>query len=100
MFLLQQQEHVVGKGGESGESSAKSRDQKDVHRGRNQVGLLGHAEKDADDETAHDVDRERTPRKGRIADEMGEFTRQKTQAGADEATQTCQKHRFEHIISC
>lgn len=99
MFLLQQQEHVVREGGECGESSAKTRNQKDVHRGRNQVGLLGHAEKEADDEATHDVDRERTPWKGRIADEMGEFARQKTQAGADEAAQTCQKHRFEHIVS-
>ena len=99
MFLLQQEEHVVGKGGKSGESSAEAGDEKDVHRGRNQVGLLGHTEKDADNEAAHDVDRKRTPRKGRIADEMGEFARQKTQAGADEAAQTCQKHRFEHIVS-
>ena len=89
MFLLQQEEHVVRKGGKSGESSAEAGDEKDVHRGRNQVGLFGHTEKDADDEAAHDVDRERTPRKGRIADEMGEFARQKTQAGTDEAAQTC-----------
>lgn len=99
VFLLQQQEHVVGKGGESGESAAESRNQKNIHRRGNQMGLLGHAEKDTDDETAHDVHRERTPRKGRIANEMGEFARQKTQAGADESAHTCNKHRFEHTLN-
>lgn len=99
MFLLEEQEHIVGKGGESGEPAAETGDEKDVHRGRNQMGFLGHAEEKADDEAADDIHGERTPRKGRIADEMGEFARQKTQAGADEAAQTCNQHCFEHIVS-
>lgn len=99
VLLLQEQEHVVREGRKGGESAAESRNQKNVHRRRNQVRLLGHAEKDADDETAHDIHRERTPRKGRITDEMGEFARQKTQAGANEAPHPCNKHRFEHTLN-
>ena len=39
------------------------------------------------------------PTEGRIADEMGELARQKTQAGADKAAHTRNKHRFEHTLN-
>ncbi len=96
VFLLQQQVHVVGEGGESGEAAAESRDEQHVHRGRDQVGLFRHAEEDADDEAADDVHREGAPREWRVAQMLGQLARQEAQAGADEAAAARNDHSFEH----
>ena len=86
LLVLQKQVHVVGKRRKGGEAAAESRDEEHVHRRRNQVRLLGHPEEDADDEAADQVDREGSPRKGFGPREVEDFSSQKTQAGADEAS--------------
>lgn len=51
--------------------------------GRDDVGLFGQTEEDADHETADNIDGERTPRERRNRNDMGQFSRQKAQACAD-----------------
>ena len=96
MFLLQEQIHVVGKRRKGGETAAEAGDQEDVHRRRDDVGLFGQTEEDADHETADNIDGERTPRERRNRNDMGQFSRQKAQACADKTAESCKHHRFEH----
>ena len=60
------------------------------------VGLFGQSEENTDHETADNIDGERTPRKRRNRNDMGQFSRQKAQACADKTAESCKHHRFEH----
>ena len=54
------------------------------------------SEENTDHETADNIDGERTPRKRRNRNDMGQFSRQKAQACADKTAESCKHHRFEH----
>lgn len=96
MLALQKQIHVVGKRRERSKASAETCDEKNIHGRRNQMRLLGQTEEDSDNETADDVDRKGAPREWGGAIEVTEFANQKAQAGAYEATDSCNDHSLEH----
>ena len=60
--ILNEQVDVVGERREGGETPTETCNQKDVHRGREHVHLLGQPEEDTDQKTSDHIDDERPPR--------------------------------------
>ena len=98
VFVLQQQEHIVGKGGEGSETATEAGDKENIHGGRKKMGLLCQSEEDSDKETTYDVDDERTVGKRGCKQVVGQLAYQVTAAGSDETAGTGDEHCFKHIL--
>jgi hypothetical protein len=99
MALLKQKVYIVGERRKSGKTAAEARNQKHIHRGRDDITPLGEAKEYANKQATDDIHHKSTPREGCNGDGVAHLTNQKTQASAHKAAHTGQKHSFYHIFS-